>query len=57
MISDKKVKLQITITKELDKVLNEIVEKSKATGQNATKSQLAEIALRVFITQNRKKEL
>lgn len=49
MISDNKTKLQVSITKELDEVLNAIVEDSKKDGHNLTKSQLVESSLRLFI--------
>lgn len=49
MISENKTKLQVSITKELDEVLNAIVEDSKKDGHNLTKSQLVESSLRLFI--------
>lgn len=52
MISENKVKLQITITKELDELLNQIIKGAKKVNQPLTKSQLAEVALRAFINQS-----
>ena len=49
MISENKTKLQVSITKELDEVLNAIVEDSKKDGHNLPKSQLVESSLRLFI--------
>lgn len=49
MISKDKIKLQITITKELDEVLNQIVEGARKTNNPLSKSQLTEVALRTFI--------
>ncbi len=49
MVSEKKTKLQISLTKELDKVLTEIIDGAKAKGESVTKSQLLEIAMWWFI--------
>ena len=49
MISENKVKLQITVTKELDDLLNQIIEGARKVNNPLTKSQLAEVALRAFI--------
>ena len=52
MISENKVKLQISITKELDEVLTQIVDNAKKRNQPLSKSQLVEVALRTFINES-----
>lgn len=52
MIGKDKVKLQVSITKELDDALSDIVKESKSRGMPVTKSQLVEVALRNLIRQS-----
>lgn len=52
MIGENKVKLQITVTKELDNILNQIIEGAKKVNNPLTKSQLVEVALRKFISES-----
>lgn len=54
MISDNKVKLQISITKELNGWMDEIIKFSQNTKTRLTKSQLIEIAVREVICKNAK---
>lgn len=52
MIGKDKVKLQVSITKELDDLLTDIVNSSKTRATPVTKSQLVEVALRNLIGQS-----
>lgn len=56
MVKDSNVRVMITLTKEVDDKLSQLVELSKSTPKPITKSQVVEVALRQFINQLLAKE-